>query len=219
MFSTTGANHIVAKTCLKPDSPCSFLQPRLFLLLVSLPKARWRSISCVIKYLYEGRSGGSLCGFIRMWDFQVEKRDLNKSGMPSPVLRSCWLFYSTPKPSLPGCHSANRRGQPYRLQVLYACGWAPLVGGAKVSRGSVVWVGCGSVRTGVELPCPGPKEAGESLLRENSPGSWPGGNVSFCPLLLSPLIMALPVSACFFPQPPSLTGEARVTETQGKKVG
>ena len=104
-----------------------------------------------------------------MWDFQVEKRDLNKSGMPSPVLCSCWLFYSTPKPSLPGCQSANRRGQLYRLQVLYACAWAPLVGGAKVSRGSVVCVGCGSVRTGVELPCPGPKEAGESLLRGEFP--------------------------------------------------
>lgn len=75
-------------------------------------------------------------GLIRMWDFQVEKRDLNKAGVPSPVLRSCCLLHSTPEPSLPGCRSADRRGQPLLLQVLYAYGWAPLVGEARVSKGS-----------------------------------------------------------------------------------
>lgn len=75
-------------------------------------------------------------GLIRMWDFQVEKRDLNKAGVPSPVLRSCCLFRSTPEPSLPGCRSADRQGQPLLLQVLYAYGWAPLVGESRVSRGS-----------------------------------------------------------------------------------
>lgn len=45
----------------------------------------------------------------------------------------------------------------------------------------------------MELPCPGPKKAGESLLRENSPGSGQEVMPAFA-LLLSPLIMALP---CF----------------------
>ena len=65
----------------------------------------------------------------------------------------------------------------------------------------------------MELPCPGPKEVGERLEPEDSLGSWPGGDASLCPLLLSPLVMALFVSACFLTQPPSLTDEARVTET------
>lgn len=52
-----------------------------------------------------------IVGLIRMWDFQVEKRDLNKAGVPSPVLRTA-AFY-TPPQSLP-CQAvvADRRGQP-----------------------------------------------------------------------------------------------------------
>lgn len=102
--------------------------------------------------------GGSL---IRMWDFQVEKRDLNKAGVPSPVLRSCCLLHSTPEPS---CQAVVARTDGASLALAGAlCLWmAPLVGEAECPKGSCLgWLW--ECQDGVGLPCPGPQKAGESL--------------------------------------------------------
>lgn len=122
-------------------------------------------------------------GLIRMWDVQVEKQDLNKAGTPSPS-RLLPLLHPKPIPAQALLVQADVATLiSHRCCVpVDRCHW---VGGARASRGSVVWVGCGSVRSGVVLPCLGPMEVGEKLELEDSLGSWPGGGASLCPFLLS----------------------------------
>lgn len=126
-----------------------------------------------------------------MWDVQVEKQDLNKAGTPSLPPGGCHLS-STPTHPCLGCHRAGRRGHSYLSQVRYMPVDRPSrVGGASASRGSVVGFGCGSVRPGVELPCPAPMEVGESLEPEDSLGSWPAFAPSLCSLNYGTLCSSL----------------------------
>lgn len=104
-----------------------------------------------------------------MWDVQVEKQDLNKAGTPSPAWLPPLLLHPNPIPAQAVLVQADVA--TLISQVLYACGRAPLGGGGQSLRGSAVWVDCGSVRPGVQLPCPGPMQVGERLGPEDSLGS------------------------------------------------
>lgn len=91
---------------------------------------------------------------IQMWDVQVEKWDLNQAGTPSPAKPLPLLLHPKPIPA----QAVTGRLAQADVATLISCRCSVPMdgrhweGGARVSRGSVVWVGCGSVRPGVELP-------------------------------------------------------------------